>query len=212
MTLDDVLKIVEIFAIVVAGCWAIYGFIVLHQREIAAAELRKIDLDSKKAEIEARAIAVICAEISATSTPRPDGQGYCIFSEVTLNNIGKRDTRIKWKGEAPAFTVRRTEFKTNGAPEYPDPPINIRVQQARNPKFNAQSHVIRAGGIQRLSFIANVNSPGIYHVSFRGVLDPEEQRVSIDAGTYSGNPVSWTAATYVLISNTGVSSAQSTDG
>jgi hypothetical protein len=212
MTLEEVVKLVEIMAVVIAGGWAIYGFIVLRQREKASAELRRIDLESKNAEIEARAVAVLCVEISATSAPRPDGHGYCIFSEVTLNNVGKRDTRIKWKGEDPAFIVRRTEFSTNGAPQYPDPPIKIRVRQARDPNNEALSHVIRAGGTQRLTFVANVPTPGIYFVSFRGVLDPEEQGISFDAGTRSGNPVSWTSVTYVLISDTVDSSTRTTDG
>ncbi len=212
MTYDDIKTLVEIAALAVAGIWAIYGFFVLHQREKAAAELRKLDLDSKKAEIEARAVAVICPEITATFVPQSDGHGYCIFSEVTLNNVGKRDTRIRWQGEPPAFIVRRTEFNAEGAPQFPDTPIEIRVRQARNPNAEALSHVIRAGGTQRLSFVANVPTPGIYFVSFRGVLDPEEQCVSLDAGTASGNPMSWTATTYVLISDAIESSINTING
>jgi hypothetical protein len=49
MTLDDAHTLAEIGALAVAGVWAIYGFIVLRQREKATGELRKLEFDSKKA-------------------------------------------------------------------------------------------------------------------------------------------------------------------
>lgn len=199
MTLDDAKKLAEIAALAVAGAWAIYGFVILRHREKAAAELRKLEFDSKKAELEGRAVAVVRAELTATSTPRQDGPGYCILAEVTLTNAGMRDTRIKWQGEPPAFLVRRAEFSADGAPRFPDPPVEVRVRQARDPNAEAVSHLVRAGGTQRLTFAANVAAPGIYFVSFRGVLAPDEQAVSVDAGAASSNPLSWTAARYVVV-------------
>jgi len=212
VTLDDAKKVVEIAALAVAGAWAIYGFIVLRHREKAAAELRKLELDSKKAELEARAVAVVRADITATCALRPDGPGYCILAEVTLTNEGMRDTRIRWEDEPPAFVVQRAEFGPDGTPQFGAPPVEVRVRQAREPNADAVSHVIRAGGTQRLAFAANVPTPGTYFVSFRGVLAPEERAVSVDAGADPSNPISWTATTYILVRDTVGSNTRAADG
>lgn len=189
MTLEDAKTLAEIAAIAVAGFWSIYGYKVLRHREKAAGELRKLEFDSKKPELEARAVAAVRIDIAAMAAPRPDGAGYYIFADITLTNEGRRDTRIKWQDQPAAFVVRRTEFGADGAPHF-ESPVEVRVRKTRNPNAEAVSHIIRAGATQRLAFAVNVPKLGIYLVSFRGVLAPEEWSVSAHAGAgVSGHPV-----------------------
>src|ERR1043166_2329239 len=104
MSLDEWKTVAEIGAIILAGAWALYGFKVLRHREKASAELEKIDLESKKIGLESRKIvlesekleceskkvelesqslalglrrvAVVRAEISASSCRDESGTGY----------------------------------------------------------------------------------------------------------------------------------------
>jgi hypothetical protein len=218
VTIDDAKSVAQIVALVLAAAWAIYGFIVLQKREKATADLRKVELESsqlavltrkaelelsqiavvtRKAELESRQVAVVTFDIAATSEHRPDASGYCILADVTLVNEGKRDTRLKWEPESPAFAVWRTSFTPDGAPQFPDAPTRVRVTQARDPEAAVVSTILRAGETQRKAFAVTVSEPGIYLLSFRAVLAPEEREVSRQAG--ATQEVSWVATKYIVV-------------
>jgi hypothetical protein len=193
MTIDEAKTVAEIVALVVVAAWAIYGFVVLKQREKAAAELRKVELESRQ-------MAVVTFDIAATSERRPDAPGYCILADVTMVNKGKRDTRLKWDGESPAFAVWRTSFTSDGAPQFADVPIRVRVGQARHPGAEVVSTILRAGETQRKAFAVTVSEPGLYLLSFRAALAPEEHEVSRQAGADPQKGVSWAITKYIVVS------------
>jgi hypothetical protein len=195
MTIDEVKNVAQIVALFAASAWAIYGFFVLKQREKAAADLRKVELESRQ-------IAVVNFDIAATCERRPDVAGYCILTDVTMTNNGKRDTRLQWDGEWPAFAVWRTSFAPDGAPRFADKPILVPVSQRRDPRADAIATILRAGETQRKSFAVTVSEPGIYLLSFRAVLAPEEHKVSDQAGRDPRNSVSWGVTKYIVVSDT----------
>lgn len=199
MTLDDVKTLAEILAILLAGAWAIYGYFVFRQRERASAELKQIELVTRRAELELRQTAIVKSEITTVVSLCPDSDGYCLIANITLINHGKRDTRLKWKGEIPAFSVRRVAFNNDGTPTFPGEPILSTVRQTKNPNNEATSHIIRAGGEQKITFALLISSPGVYFLSFRGVIAPDEKAVSVEAGASPTSSFSWTATKYIVI-------------
>lgn len=198
MTLTDVKTLTEIGALALAGGWAVYGFLVLKQRQKAAADLREAEANARQAEQGARAIAVISAAMTLSAARNPTGTGYCILAEVSLVNEGRRDTRISWDGEAPALSVHRVEFD-GGVPRFPGPPIEVTVRQTGCPNENAVSHVIRSGGTERLTFAACVADEGLYLVSFQGALAKTELPVALAAGADTHNPCCWSVGKYVIV-------------
>lgn len=199
MTLYDAKTLAEIVAILLAGTWAVYGYFVFRQREKASAELKHIEIETRKAELDLRRTAVVKTEISVTVNPCLDFDGYCLIAEATLINQGKRDTRLQWKGEVPALSVRRVVFNDEGAPTFPENPVLLSVRQTKNPNNEATSHIVRAGSEETISFALRISSPGVYLLSFRGVLAPDEKIVSAEAGAHSSSGFSWTATKYVVI-------------
>ena len=118
---------------------------------------------------------------------------------MELTNRGGRSTRIKWKDEPPAFYVRLAKFGADGKPDY-DPPTEFRVPLTLNPDFEPPSHVIRAGGTESIPFAASVSSPGLYFLSFRGLVNEKERAEAQELGTKM--PVAWTGNRYVLVGDT----------
>lgn len=204
MTLDDTKTVVEILAILLAGAWAIYGYFVFRQREKADAELKHIELETRKTELELRRTAIVKTEISATVSLCPDTDGYCLIADITLINHGKRDTRLKWAGEFPACSVWRVVFNNDGNPTFPEEPIISTVRQTKNPNNEATSHIIRAGGEQTITFALLIPKPGVYLISFRVIVTPDEKSVSVEAGASPTSGLSWTAKKYVVIHNENV--------
>lgn len=201
MTLDDAKTLAEIVAITLAGAWAVYGYFAFRQREQAAAELRHIELETRKAELELRYTAVVTTMIFTSVTSCPYSSGYDLIAEVTMSNQGKRDTRIQWQGEAPPFAVRRVVFNEQGAPTFPEEPVLLTVRQTKNPNYEATSHIIRAGGKETISFAVHISNPGVYLLSFRGVVAPDEKLISVEAGVHPTSGVSWTATKYITITH-----------
>jgi hypothetical protein len=189
----------KIGALVLAGGWTIFGFYIFRQREKDVADLRKVELEARQLELATRRLAVVRTEITATTHRSLDGAGYCILADVSLTNAGTSETRVQWIGEPPAFTIRHASFGPDGSASFTKPPIDMRVRQARDPNADALSHVLRAGTTERFAFAAYVGQPGVYLLSFRGALAPEDRSVSIGAGTAPHNPVSWTARRYVVV-------------
>jgi hypothetical protein len=189
----------KIGALLLAAGWTVCGVYMFSQREKAAADLRKVELEARQLERAARQIAVLRTEITASAHRSVDMRGYFILADVCLTNAGSYETRIKWLDQPPAFTIRHTTFGVMGEPLFGTPPIEMRVRQARDPSLEAPSHVVRAGATEHLVFAARVDAPGVYLLSFRGALAAGDKAVSVNAGTAPENPVSWTAQRYVLV-------------
>lgn len=203
MILAQIKTIAEITVLLLAGGWAVFGFVVLRQREKAEADLKKIATETKKIEADLQKTASLNLSISASVARIDECGSFLLMAEVQITNNGRRDTRLKWKGESPAFTVRKVTFDGNGIPMYSDPPVTLAVRQAKNPNLDAVSHVIRAGGSQAITFAVLLPSAGVYFLSFRGVVPPDEQHVSFQTGVQQTSSLAWTTAKYIYIDTKG---------
>jgi hypothetical protein len=212
VTLDEFKKLVEVLAYVMVAAWAVYGFFVLRQRQKAVADLRRIEIETRRAELELRRVAVVHVHIEASWTQSTDARGYYVLANVSLVNEGKKDTRLKWKDEDPPFSVWRATFAADGAPVFSGVPIRIPLEQTRDPNKRAVSTILRAGGRQQFAFAVNVSDPGIYRLAFRAVVAPDEQAISVEAGAAPTNTVAWTSTSYVVVGMAGAANALQMDG
>jgi hypothetical protein len=223
MDLDTWIVLIELgLKIVVAlfaGFWAVVLLLLLRQRELAQTNLRRSeaqirDLELKRKYVDAQirdlelkaTQAVVLVDIKPTI--HRSGNGYIIIAVVELTNCGSQNTRIKWKGELPAFYVRSAELGTDGTADY-GPPIEFRVPLTLNPKSEAPSHVVRAGGKESIPFAFQVSSPGLYLLSFRGVVDEKDRAEAAKLGVEL--PVAWTGNRYVIVGGTQGPSAEKAD-
>jgi hypothetical protein len=76
-------------------------------------------------------------------------------------------------------------------------PQEFRVPLAFHPNDEAESHIIRAGGIESIPFALRVPVAGLYLLSFRGLVDVLEQPVAQELGAKKGT--AWTCNRYVLV-------------
>jgi hypothetical protein len=163
---------------------------------MAAAELRNVELSNQQIEFATRQLAVISAQIDASFHRADSGKGFWIIADLTLRNSGTREARLLWQGERPAFSVHEVAFDANGAPQFRRP-LYVRVRRTSDPNQEATSLVIRAGATDHLTFAVNVQEAGLYFLSFRAALDPDEGRISRAVGA-TGKPA-WTASRFLPV-------------
>jgi hypothetical protein len=199
MPIEDIKRLVEIALMALAAAWGVVGFLMLKQRQKAIADVRKIDLEAKRLELDLRQTANIEVQIVATSQPDCTGTGFLVLAEVTLSNVGSRDTRIVWAGRPAAFSVRLTTFNAQGQPQFESPAVELRTRQARDPNIEPVSTVVRAKGKQRLTYAARVPEAGLYLLAFRGTVEDREAEVSVEAGAQKANPMAWTGTKFLAV-------------
>jgi hypothetical protein len=68
---------------------------------------------------------------------------------------------------------------------------------AKDPLSEPLSHVLRFGGTESLHFALRVSVPGLYLLSFRGAVDPEEHKEGKELGAEL--PTAWTGSRYVFV-------------
>jgi hypothetical protein len=158
--------ILKVAVALFGGIWAVLLLSLLRQREQAAVNIRKSeaeirDLDLKKKHVEAQISdlelktrqAVILVDIRVEICRHRDD--YIIVAVVELANCGSQNTRIIWEGQPPAFSVRMIRFNNDGGVDY-DLIGAFRVPLTLDPKSEAPSHVVRAGGKESLPFTARI--------------------------------------------------------
>jgi hypothetical protein len=184
----------KIIAVVGAGVWTVVLVPLLRQRERAMVSLRKSEAQLR--DLELKATAMVLVDIQPSSHRSPDGKDYIIAAVVTLTNPGGQNTRVKWKGEPPPFSVRLVKFNDAGEAEFA-PPKELRVLRTLDPTSDALSHVVRAGAIESMSFALRVSVPGLYYLSFRGVVGERDRAEAKKLGVEL--PTAWTCNRYVFV-------------
>ena len=197
------------------GVFAVALYFLLRQREEVQTRIRRSeaeirDLELKRKHVEAQILdlelktrqAVILVDIRVETYRHRDA--YIIIAVVELTNCGSQNTRIIWENQPPPFSVRMIKRNEDGDVDY-DLIGEFRVPRTLDPKAKALSHVVRAGGKESLPFTALTPSPGLYLLSFRGVLAEKDRAEALKLGVEL--PVAWTGNRYVLIDDTRVPSA-----
>ena len=91
MTLDDIIKVVQIFqaiAISFAGLWAIYTFRVLREKNKADLQVVKLELDLEKTEKELSSKPQLTVNASSKTIRNSEGALLGIHVSIKLENTG----------------------------------------------------------------------------------------------------------------------------
>jgi len=213
--------ILKVAVVLFGGTWAVLLFRLLRQREQAQINLRRSEADIRHTEAQILDLelktkqAVVLVDMRVETYRHRDA--YIIYAVVELTNCG-RNTRIIWKDQPPAFSVRMVKLnEEHHGPSRRIPMQNgiedrdydligeFRVLRTLDPKAEARSHIVRAGGKESLPFTALVPSPGLYLLSFRGVVDEKDRAEAAKLGVEL--PVAWTGNRYVFVDDARVPSA-----
>src|ERR1700737_3628939 len=164
--------ILKVAVALFGGTWAVLLLLLLRQREQAQKNLRRSeaeirDLELKRKHVEAQIFdlelktrqAVILVDIRVETYRHRDA--YIIIAVVELTNCGSQNTRIIWKDQPPAFSVRMVKLNEDQVMDY-DLISEFRVPTTLDPKAEAPSHIVRPGGKESLPFTALISSPGLY--------------------------------------------------
>ncbi len=120
------------------------------------------DSDSSGPALKAKAMVLV--DIQPSRHRSPDGKGYIIAAIVTLTNPGGQNTTVTWRDKHPPFAVRLATFNDAGEAEFA-PPKELRVLRTKDPTLEASSHVVRAGGIESMSFaLQSLGPPSLLFV------------------------------------------------
>jgi hypothetical protein len=189
----------KIAALVLAGIWAVYGFIVFRQRQSAVTALRKAESEAASLELAARRRAVLDISIEHQCRRDLDGHTYLLAAQVVINNTGVAPAFISFEGSSVPLMIQRVEFDETGTIHPVDRPIPFTFRRASDPSKPARGRVIRAGGTSRLPVVVRVTSPGVYTVAFRVPMDPENRKAMIEAGASETRQHSWSALSFAYV-------------
>jgi hypothetical protein len=202
-------------AVLAAAIWAVLLLRLLRQREQAEVNIRKSeaeirDLDLKQKYVEAQIAdiqlkttqAVILVDIGVKTHRHRDA--YLMIATVELTNLGSQNTRIMWKDQPHAFSVRMVELQEGEGANY-KLIGTFPVPRTLDPTAEALSHVVRAGGKEVLPFAARISCPGLYLLSFRIAVDERDRAEAKKLGVEL--PTAWTGNRYVLVDDTQVACA-----
>jgi hypothetical protein len=210
---------VKIVAIGVAGGWTLYLFSALRQAararlevdklhlerekipkdiEKISGEIAKLNLEIAKLDLEMKRQAVIGIAITATQPALAGDPSKYLSVVVEVTNNGTRTAKLSYEKDSPPFAVTAVSFNPAGQPMFGDS-LRLPVLQAASPTAPALSTIVRAGASESLPFVCRVNGPGVYFVTFRVQVSPEERGEVNSLGVPTERPVSWTGKAYVAI-------------
>jgi hypothetical protein len=195
---DLVESICKSIALAIGGIWALYGFKVFRRRETAITTLRKTESELADLDLRAKRRAVLDIEITHDVRRDIVGYGYIIVARITATNLGVASARFDFEHSPAAFGAHRALFLRDGALVFENP-YGCTIRKASDPSKNAQSRVIRAGGVSRMTAVVRVPSAGLYALTFRVPMDEENRKAMIEAGGSKNRVHAWSACAYACV-------------
>lgn len=159
-----------------AGIWALFTFNALRLRDKARAEIERINT-------ELRQQAVVDIKVCADQLAIPDDDSLYLNIEVTLKNVGNRNTHLV-SLDSP-LSVEEMRWSDD----------SLIVSQSFK-LFTALNYVLRVGNRQKFPYIVRVEKPGLYRIRFAVELSSDELKIAKEAGQ-RGPAVYWTGETIV---------------
>ncbi|WP_299847715.1 hypothetical protein [uncultured Roseovarius sp.] len=186
-------NIAMIIAIVVGGGWTLHVFQAQLNVEQAKAALQKLEMEiAEKAALE---VNVEAKQVETT------GLGYkpalplkIIAGTIQISNRGNRDTQIDLSS-GPVTIARILGFDDKGEPTFGSRSTAFVYYTHDGP---AAGKILLAEGSEKLRFIANVKTSGLYSVIFTVPRDEAEFEVA-EALLPEATTYSWTGSTLVAV-------------
>jgi len=189
-TLEAIESVVVMGGVIAGGAWALYRF--FNDLQVAL-EIR-----------------VRTREIGPGGT-----DAKCLVEAVVeIENKGTTNGRLPWRDIAadgsgavrPLHVFRVTQTLKGSSHELVE---QVAVAKSRDPNDPAIGMVVRSGVTECIPFLLELDRDQVYLLSFVAHLTPRDHRRSLQAGTPSSRPTSWTGRTYVRVpsrdAGTGVS-------
>lgn len=170
-------KIVLTIAVIVGGCWSLFVY-----RDVARREALKAQSN-------------LIVRVEAAQLVVPEDPSLYIRGIVEIRNAGTRNT-IMILPSRGQVEIARVDFDKEGRDRFTSrDTTQVYMWADRAPT----SKTSLMGGMDDLPFVQRVSGPGVYLVSFSVLRD------SVDVLMAGGNgpgdrKLSWTGATYVVVS------------
>ena len=217
MNLEDFSNLMTGLAALAGGAWALFNFTALNKLAESRARLENLELDrvNKQKEIDAkerehrqrelaiqeleqkaRIGSVINLTLQASQLAIPNDASLYVAAVVQVENKGTINTRLDFGEERTPLSVYTVTVDEKGTPHF-DLRDRYGTPVAVSPSELVPSVNVRASGCERLHFLFQVNSPGLYLLTFAVPLDPDNQVIARNLGfEFKGN---WVAKEYVVV-------------
>lgn len=202
----------KIGALIIGGCWAIYGLVVFKQRQSALTALRKTEAEAANLDLAAKRRAVLDISIKHDVYEDPSGQGFILSVQIVSSNGGVAPAVMTFEGADPPLRIQRVDFDDDGTMTFSGSPKLVTIPNAGDPTKDAKGRLIRAGGTSRIASVIRIKTPGIYAVSFRVPMDESNRQAMVEARGTSERIPHWSATTFVPVGITATSTPPALPG
>jgi hypothetical protein len=177
-------SIVVSVAVAVGGLWALFTFNAKHEADLARGEYEKLAK-------ELRDFRVLNVKITPTQLRVPGDKGLYVSAIVEIENAGNQTEVFEWPKDP--VTIRRVSIDEGGQIRFGR--LNgTRVSESRHEKALR----IKPRGSFHRWFLAKVDGPGLYYVTFLVESSGPEQDLAKKEGVTER--VAWADETYVVVS------------
>jgi hypothetical protein len=197
-------SIVLAIAVIIGGAWTLGTFYLLRQREQAKLELIQIekqieasDTQLKKLKYDLKTSPALDIQITGTSVPIPGEKGWFLLSTVSLKNLGNQTAILDLSNKKP-FLTYPVSFGPQGEPKFGDVK-EFSVVPGGNPNFPPDGVSIRAGTHESLAFATKISIPGLYLLSFRADVSPQELESTSAKGDGQAGLERWAATKFLVV-------------
>jgi len=202
-------------AVLIGGLWTLGTFYLLRQREQAELDLIQIkkqieasDAQLKKLNSDLKTLPALDIQITGSSVPLPGQKGWFLLSTVSLKNLGNQTAFLNMSNQKP-FLIFRVNFGPKGEPEFGEA-TGFSIVPGGNPNYPPDMVSIRAGTHETFAFATKISTPGLYLLSFRAEVSPQEREPTTSRAGGQVGLERWAATTFLVVPDriTGESNAK----
>lgn len=196
-------------AVLIGGIWTLSTFYLLRQKEQAELDLIQLrkqietsGAELKKINYELKTLPALNIQITGSSAPLPNGNGWYLLSTVSVQNLGNQTATLDFSQGEP-FLIFPVDFSSEGQPIFG----NVRkfhVIPGGNPNYPPDTVAVRAETTESFVFGTAVDKPGLYLLSFRVDVAPSDREVLAGGAEEQGRLVRWAASAFTVIPSNSV--------
>jgi hypothetical protein len=187
-------SIVVSVAVLVAGAWAVYVYLVL-QQPVAEGQLRDLRLKTAlQGMLDLTLQARQLRDVSQRPIVDESGQMYVVI-EVVVKNVGNKPVSFPLHPQDSGLHVALVKSGGTGD-DYDNAAQQSHRDPTQTPPMRDTEIGVEPNGIERLTYLVKVRQPGVYCAVFRARV-PEGDILLTNIPTKL--PISWRAKNYFLV-------------
>lgn len=172
-------------AIILGGIWTFATFKSLQQTAKARAEINIMEKQLKEQ-------AAFDLDLDATQEYLPEDPSRYVSIIVRMKNTGNRNARIDFPNTD--LSISRIHFDEGGQ--------LIKETTLKLPVPLEGSNtgvVVRANTAETIPFFGPLPGPGLYLLTFRSSVSPQEKQVTTETGVSDSAIISWTRSRFIIV-------------